>query len=125
MKERRKSERFEMQLPARYKIANFPDSSYRGTVVNLGAEGVCLLSNMNLKNGTEIELQISLFDTEVVTIKTKVVWCKVLKKQRLFQAGVKIVDANSRQETKFIQFYCHHVLTPSQSDFAQEQLLWP
>ena len=38
MRERRKSERFELQLPARYKIANLPDSSYRGTVVNLGAE---------------------------------------------------------------------------------------
>ena len=117
MNERRHSSRFNVDLSARYRIMDAPEVIYRTTVVNVGGEGVCFVAFHPMKYDTEIELQINLHGREKIAIKTKVAWVKSIKDNKEFLIGVKIIDANQKDEKKFIKFYCHQILIAPKSEY--------
>ena len=71
MEERRKYQRVNVDLPAQYKFPPDPLSSFISTVVNISAEGVCFISQQQIRSGQDVELQVDLDTSEQVSFKEK------------------------------------------------------
>ncbi len=113
MIEQRAYRRFRVELPARYRIHGLQTLPFEVTVVDVGAEGMCLLLKNKIEAGQTIELQVDLHAKDCVCFKTEVMWVKSLDKAG-YKAGVKIIDASLHDETRFIKFYCRELLQISE-----------
>ncbi len=110
MSGKRTNPRFQVQLPARYKILSSPSVAFEATVVSIGAEGLCFQLKDLLDIGQVIELQVHLDLEEKVLLKTEIIWIQ-RRDEKTYRAGVKIVDVPLNEEIRFIKFYCGKMLS--------------
>ena len=112
MFEKRSYPRFNVQLSALYRTLGVSKEPFHVTVMDVGAEGMCILSEQLFDLGQEMELVIHLDEDVKVFFRTQVVWVARAGINQ-YNAGVRIVDGSTNDEIKFIRFYCEKMLEMS------------
>lgn len=113
MLEKRAYSRFSVQLSALYKTLGPSKDHFHVTVMDVGAEGMCLLSENLFDIGQEIEIVVHLDAEEKVSFRTQVAWLSRADKKQ-YKVGIRIVDGTTNDEVKFIRFYCEKMMSLSQ-----------
>lgn len=112
MQDKRAYPRFNVELPALYRVLGSSKEEFRVTVLDVGAEGMCLLSEDLLDVGQEIDLVVHLDEEEKISFRTQVAWL-ARADQKQYRVGVRIVDGSKNDEIKFIRFYCEKMMSQS------------
>ncbi len=110
MNKERTYQRFHIELSARYRPCHSPSLPFEITVINIGPEGLCFLSKRLLRIGEIMELQVNLEENNQALFKVQVIWMAEFG-AGIYKTGVKVVDAASGDQKKFIKYYCEKLLS--------------
>lgn len=113
MLEKRAYRRFKVQLSAIYRTLGPLKDCFHVTVMDVGAEGMCFLSDSLLDVGQEIELVVHLDVNERVSFRTQVAWLS-REDNKQYKIGIRIIDGSMNDEIKFIRFYWEKLMMTSQ-----------
>ena len=105
MTEKRANIRSPIELAASYGIGEDPRPEREAKISNISSGGFCITSEIQLKIGQIVNLAIDLDTTEDVIISVKVVWVKQGKTKKKFIIGVRIIEKDSPEFERFIEYY--------------------
>jgi hypothetical protein len=109
--ERRKYPRFELKVDAKYSLADTADIKAVNKTVNISAEGLCFESEVLLKNGTLVELEVELGDDSLpVKLSGEIRWSQEIKApgmaKKKFLNDIKLLNLPKSDEGRFLKYYC-------------------
>ena len=99
-----------MQISALFKILGPVIPFEAVTILNISADGIGFLSPKKLPKGTLLKIDMELPERETVSLKVEVMWSDQTSSDGNFKVGVFILDSSTRNEEKFIKFYCLQML---------------
>jgi hypothetical protein len=111
MDQRRIYERIAVELPARYQIRDGNSSVVEASVVNMGAEGLCLFSGIPQDTGARMHITVTFDDGEEISLEAEVIWVQFLGNVETYGIGVQIIEMNKEDESKFVRFYLQKIST--------------
>lgn len=107
IRDRRKSQRFDVELDVKYNLLKRSAPRFSTNSKNISEVGVAILIYEMLPKGSIIEMEIGIPDsTETLKIKGEVIWCEDRKGperydkdgKRTFVAGIKFLEVDARQK---------------------------
>lgn len=115
MTERRKYPRFELMVKAKYSVMDSNMILRIDKTKNVSAEGICFESNVFLKTGTHVNLEIDLGDgSSPVRLIGEVKWSYEIKGagigEKKYLNGVKLMNVPESDESRFLKYYCNRIV---------------
>ena len=104
MNDKRSFQRTNIELKAKINPSDKEKNEIQ--VLNLSGGGICIQCNNEVEIGKEIEIQISLAENINVSVKVKVVWLQKENDKDYYKIGMSIIDADSEEFERFLEFYC-------------------
>lgn len=110
----RDSKRIAIELKGNYRIweSDFPFAVI--TTVNISHTGICFRTDQPVDSGHSVELKLQLGE-EAVSLLARVVWSNPIYDTEEYSTGVKIMNVNSDDAKKFVEFYNAKLLYPPQT----------
>jgi len=114
MIEKRKYPRFQLKVNASYKAVGSNEVKLSKTR-NISAEGVCFESHEKFNTGAQVNLKVDLGDKlSPVNLVGEIRWSEEIKgpnlKEKMFINGVKLVDMDKSDESRFLKYYCDKMI---------------
>ncbi len=115
MEEKRRVQRFNIQLPAVLMIPGLDENLAKATVLNISAIGISISSKEKLRGGQELQIKVDLPNKEKVVLNTEVIWIRAinLDPNRKYRVGLKIKDEMKDDAAKFVKYFANELLAVS------------
>ncbi len=110
MVERRAYKRFPISLRGICRICDGDPTSFRISIENISAKGVCFTSSVKVEDGQEIELELEWGESRLTKIKVEIIWAKMLTDCKQWIVGSKIIDTPLKNYEEFVRLYLKEVL---------------
>ena len=105
MDEKRRHERYPIEVRSSYQFLDDPYHFKEITINNVSAGGFAFLSDEKLKIGAELKFTVGNFPEQPFMIIAKVTWLEKQESSRLLSIGVQIAEGPGPNFDKFLDFY--------------------
>ncbi|MFC1704371.1 PilZ domain-containing protein [Candidatus Omnitrophota bacterium] len=114
--ERRRFVRFNVQTGVTFQVqqkyqGQTPTENVSAITKNLSVEGVCFLTEKELKQGSMLRMEIAVPSySEPLHLRGEVIWSIPLGAQggkQVFETGVKLFTIKESDESRFIEYICN------------------
>ena len=108
MTDKRSKQRIKVDVPCRCVAFGFPQTDFYTSIINLGPNGLAILSNTALSINQEVEIHIDL-KKERIEFKVKIVNCETVKIPQHYIVRAKIIHVSPSDEKRYFEFYLRHL----------------
>ena len=122
-RERRKFKRFDAYMSVKYQVPGHAEAMGLSLSKDLSREGIKMNSNLDLKEGTTIDLEINIPDDPKPVVTTgKIMWSHVSEGQNQgYDQGVRFVMMDPVDKFRVLDYAYNHWLETKVNDFSDPE----
>jgi CheY-like chemotaxis protein len=114
-KDKRRFPRLDIKTPARYRIPTKKMDISMGTIKNLSAGGMCLVTDDHLRKGQIIQVEFGLAsENTLIVAKCEMMWVHKIENSESrfkYQYGARFIEIDQEQQEKIVRFVVNRLKT--------------
>ncbi|MFA6601187.1 MAG: PilZ domain-containing protein [Candidatus Omnitrophota bacterium] len=121
-KERRKFKRFDAYMSVKYHMPDHEKSQGISLSRDLSREGIKMSSEVNLREGTVVDLEINIpDDPKPVHTSGKIMWSRPAEGEHGYDQGVRFLMMDPVDKFRVLDFAYNHWLETKVNDFSDPE----
>ena len=106
MQDKRRCKRYEVDLPATFRVREDQKHISFATSLNVSAKGLCVVTKEQLAKGQKVKMQVKLPTKETLSMNATAVWVResMACSRKEYLVGLEIEDKVTADEARFVKF---------------------